>query len=118
MPSVSRVPSLAGVESQTARADVVPGTRGRTSAAGSYIDLVEQHARAQGWSVRHDEPYKGGFVTAHYGRPQANVHAVQVELARRLYMDESTVAPRPEAFDSVRRWCRALVARLGEMALR
>jgi N-formylglutamate amidohydrolase len=118
MPSISRVPTLSGAEARTARADVVPGSRGRTSADGAYIDLVESHARAQGWTVRHDEPYKGGFVTAHYGRPDAHVHAVQVELARRLYMDELTLTPRPETFDAVRRWCQALVAKLGEMALR
>jgi N-formylglutamate amidohydrolase len=117
MPSVSRVPARSGAEAQPARADVVPGSRGRTSADGAYIDLVDAHARNQGWSVRHDEPYKGGFVTSHYGRPQANVHAVQVELARRLYMDEHTLTLRLEPFDAVRRWCRALVAKLGELAL-
>jgi N-formylglutamate amidohydrolase len=118
MPSTSRVPTLAGGDARTARADVVPGSRGRTSADGRFIDLVEAHAKTQGWSVRHDEPYKGGFVTAHYGRPSADIHVVQVELARRLYMDEQTLAPRAETFDAVRRWCQALVAKLGEMALR
>jgi N-formylglutamate amidohydrolase len=118
MPSVSRVPALSGAEARTARADVVPGSRGRTSADGQYIDLVETHARAQGWTVRHDEPYKGGYVTAHYGRPHANIHVVQVELARRLYMDELALTPRPEAFDAVGRWCQALVSKLAEMALR
>ncbi len=114
MPSLSRVP--AGV-AQARRADVVPGSRGRTSADSRYIDLVDAHARGAGWSVLHDEPYKGGFTTQHYGRPKENVHAVQVELARRLYMDEMALVPRKDAFDAVRRWCRALVAKLGQTAL-
>jgi len=99
-----------------ARADVVPGTRGRTSAAAPFIDAVEAHARACGWTVRHDDPYAGGFTTQHYGRPGAGVHAVQVELARRLYLDEGTLRPAP-AFPAVRAWCRALVAELGRLAL-
>lgn len=41
------------------RADVVPGTRGRRSAHGRFIDAVESHAVSRGWSVRHDDPYAG-----------------------------------------------------------
>jgi len=99
-----------------ARADVVPGTRGRRSANPCFIDAVEKHAAAQGWSVRHDDPYAGGFTTQHYGRPADGVHVVQVELARRLYLDEGTLRPN-ESFSSARAWCRELVARLGSVAL-
>jgi N-formylglutamate deformylase len=114
MPSHAR---WASGELGPARADVVPGTRGRTTADGRYIDLVESHARAQGWSVRHDEPYRGGFTTSHYGRPRDGLHAVQVELARRLYMDEDRLLPHTK-LPVVRAWCRGLVAKLGELALR
>jgi N-formylglutamate amidohydrolase len=97
------------------RADVVPGTRGRRSADARLIDAVEEHAVARGWTVRHDDPYAGGFTTQHYGRPGEGVHAVQVELARRLYLDEGTLRPGSD-FAAVRQWCRELVARLGEVA--
>jgi N-formylglutamate amidohydrolase len=96
------------------RADVVPGTRGRRSAAPRFIDAVESLATARGWSVRHDEPYAGGFTTQHYGRPSEGVHVVQVELARRLYLDEATLRPAP-GFGQVRAWCRSLVAELGRL---
>jgi N-formylglutamate amidohydrolase len=110
MPSFARTASGG---SSRARADVVPGTRGRTSAAAPFIDAVERHATAAGLSVRHDDPYRGGFSTQHYGRPEGDVHAVQVELARRLYMDELTLRPRPGAFEAMRTFCRALVETLG-----
>lgn len=97
------------------RADVVPGTRGRRSAAARFIDAVDALATARGWTVRHDEPYAGGFTTQHYGRPSESVHVVQVELARRLYLDEATLRPTP-AFGQVRAWCRSLVAELGRLA--
>jgi formiminoglutamase len=32
--------------------------------------------------------FKGGWITRHYGRPAENVHAVQMELACRAYMQE------------------------------
>ncbi len=115
MPSIDRGPRRDAVESVRSRADVVPGTRGRRSAAGRFIDVVEEHAVAQGWTVRHDEPYAGGFTTQHYGRPAEGIHAVQVELSRRLYVDETTLRPLP-SFGTVRDWCSLLVSKLGALA--
>lgn len=34
--------------------------------------------------------FKGGHITRHYGAPDQNVHAIQLELAQRAYMDEAT----------------------------
>jgi N-formylglutamate amidohydrolase len=115
MPSVERgLP--AARDGGRPRADVVPGTRGRKSAAARFIDVTEAHAVANGWSVRHDDPYAGGFTTQHYGRPAERVHVLQVELSRRLYLNEATLRPAP-AFGAVRDWCRGLVASLARMAL-
>jgi N-formylglutamate deformylase len=114
MPSASRTQSG---EPGPSRADVVPGTQGRTTAAAPFIDAVDTHSRAQGFTVRHDDPYRGGFSARHYGRPADGLHAVQVELARRLYMDELSLAPA-RRFDAIRAFCRALVANLGQTALR
>lgn len=99
------------------RADVVPGSRGKTTAAPDVIELPAAVARELGWSVAHDDPYKGGFSTGHYGRPADKVHAVQVELARRLYMDELSLRKKPNDFEMTRGFCRTLVARMGQLAL-
>lgn len=120
MPDPPKKPGPLGLRNglrpaEPAVADIVPGTRGRTSAAGSLIDLVEAHARASGYSVRHDDPYKGGFSTAHYGAPARGVHAIQIEIARRLYMDPDTLRTDPQRFESVRCFARALVSRLASV---
>lgn len=94
------------------RADVVPGTRGRKSADGRVIGTVDEVAREFAFSVLHDNPYQGGFTTSHYGRPDRGVHAVQVELARRLYMDEMGLRPHV-GFDACQAFCEELVRRLG-----
>ena len=39
--------------------------------------------------------FVGGYITRHYGQPQNNVHALQMELAWANYMDET----HPYAFD-------------------
>lgn len=95
------------------RADVVPGTRGRTTAAPSVISLVDELADASTLSVAHDEPYRGGYTTGLYGRPTEGCHALQIELARRLYMDESTLARNPEGFARTRAFCKRLIEALG-----
>jgi N-formylglutamate amidohydrolase len=77
--------------------------------------LPERLARARGWTVSHDNPYRGGFTTAHYGRPGENQHALQVELARRLYMDEETLERRPGRFEQTREFCQELVRALGSL---
>jgi N-formylglutamate amidohydrolase len=100
------------------RADVVPGSRGRTSASAVVIDTVDRAVREAGFTVAHDQPYRGGFSTGHYGRPDLGVHAVQVELSRRLYMNELTLERKQRDFDSLRGFCRDLVRRLGELRLR
>ena len=112
MPSASR-----SSRSGTPRADVVPGTRGRTTAASEVIDLVDEHFVSAGHSVRHDDPYRGGFTTANYGRPQEGVHAIQIELNRALYVDEETLAPKPAEFDKLRSLLTHLIKRLGELDL-
>ncbi|MBX7197553.1 MAG: N-formylglutamate amidohydrolase [Sandaracinaceae bacterium] len=111
MPSVGRAGHAdAGVP----RADVVPGSRGRTSAHRRVIDAIDSVAIAHGRSVEHDRPYRGGFSTSHYGRPAQKCHAIQVELARRLYLDESTLQRTP-GLQTTRKLCRAFVARLASL---
>jgi N-formylglutamate amidohydrolase len=112
MPSIGRA---GHGDPSRVRADVVPGTRGRTSASDAVIDAVDVHARTAGLTVEHDTPYRGGYTTSHYGRPAENVHVIQVELARRLYMDEASLQKVPERFSRLRAFCTGLVARLGQI---
>lgn len=113
MPSMSR----GGVPSPP-RADVVPGTRGRTTADARLIDLVDRHFRDAGLTVRHDDPYRGGWSTAHYGRPAQGWHAIQVELNRALYVDEETGRPKDGDFEAIEALVRELVRKIGALDLR
>lgn len=99
------------------RVDVVPGSRGRTSAAGAVIDAVDVVAARHGLSVRHDDPYKGGFATQRYGQPAGGVHALQVELSRHLYMDEDALTLDPAGLPATQRFVEELVRGLGALRL-
>ncbi len=95
-------------------ADVVPGSRGRTSTAEPVLRAVEQVTAEHGYSLRHDAPYRGGYTTGHYGRPRDAVHVVQIELARRLYMDEASLLPSAD-LPKLREYCDALMRTLGAL---
>ncbi len=51
--------------------------------------MFEIARNATGYSAVLNDRFKGGHITRHYGRPDAGVHAVQLELAQVTYMDEA-----------------------------
>jgi N-formylglutamate deformylase len=73
-----------------ARADVVPGDRDGTSCSPALSKHVGDHFAARGYGVAFNDPYRGGFITTHHGRPADEIHAIQIELRRDLYMNETT----------------------------
>lgn len=99
------------------RADVGPGSRGRTSAGPAVLAVTEQVAEEFSLRLEHDIPYRGGYSTGRYGRPAEGVHAIQIELSRSTYMDEMTLVRQEPGFSTARAFCRELVRRLGELQL-
>lgn len=75
--------------------DFVLGDAHGTSCAPKATRLVEEALLRLGYRVRRNDPYAGGYVTRHYGRPREGVHTLQIEIARALYMDEVRIQRRP-----------------------
>jgi N-formylglutamate deformylase len=73
------------------RADFVVSDRDGASAGAELTSLVVETLRGAGFSVSVNSPYKGGQIVQRLGRPAAGVHSLQVEINRRLYLDEATV---------------------------
>ncbi|MES2150821.1 MAG: N-formylglutamate deformylase [Pseudomonadota bacterium] len=73
------------------------------TAEGTSCDPALQHAvlevatAQERFSVAVNGRFKGGYITRRYGRPQDRVHAIQLEMSQRLYMDEQApFAYRPD----------------------
>lgn len=64
-------------------------------------DLVMAAYQKVGFDVGYNFPYVGGGVTRMYGDPDQGFHNLQIELNRRLYMDENTKKTKPEEFVQV-----------------
>jgi N-formylglutamate amidohydrolase len=93
--------------------DIVLGDAHGTAALPRVTRAVEQILGDLGYRVRRNDPYAGGYVTRHYGRPREGVQALQIEIARRLYMDEARVE-RSGGLAALRADMARMVARLGE----
>ncbi len=91
--------------------DAVLGDAHGTACAPAVTRFVEQALRDLGYLVRRNDPYAGGYITRHYGRPREGVHVLQLELARGLYMDEARIETLPR-FDLVREDITRLIAGL------
>ncbi|MGX9965773.1 N-formylglutamate amidohydrolase [Roseomonas sp. F4] len=75
--------------------DFVLGDAHGTACAPRATRLVEETLGGLGYRVRRNDPYAGGYITRHYGRPREGVHALQIEIARSLYMNEARLERAP-----------------------
>ncbi len=64
------------------------GTNRGASCEAGLARAVEEACEFSGLSWVIDGRFKGGWITRHYGQPHLGVHAIQMELACRGYMDE------------------------------
>ena len=85
----------------TRLAEFVLGDAHGTSCSPRLTRYVERTLTDMGYLVRRNDPYAGGYITRHYGRPRDGVHALQIEVARDLYMDEARIERLPR-FDAIR----------------
>lgn len=73
-----------------ARADFVLGDRDGTTCAPAFTEFVATTLRNMGYQVKINDPYKGVELVRAYSEPTEHRHSLQVEINRRLYMNEDT----------------------------
>lgn len=84
------MPASVRTGDQGMRPDFIIGDRFGTSASAVLTQEAIALLNSMGYSVAYNKPYAGGFITEHYGRPVRNLHALQIEVNRGLYMNERT----------------------------
>lgn len=97
------------------RVDVVLGDCYGASCAPLITQVAEEAFRALGYRVVRNTPYAGGFTTRHYGQPRRGGHALQIELNRALYMDETRHTKLP-GFDHLAADLDSVAGALAELS--
>jgi len=99
MPAVSS--SISEEGPGKSRADFVLGDRDGSTCEPEFTALVAETLRGMGYEVKVNDPYKGVELVRAFSDPRGGRHSLQVEVNRRLYMDEPT-RERTPGFETLR----------------
>jgi len=67
--------------------DIILGDAHGCACSPFLTEEAEKFLRGIGFKVARNQPYAGGYITYHYGRPQEGIHALQIEINRDLYLE-------------------------------
>lgn len=76
-------------------AAIVLGDRHGSSISEPLLAAAESAIREAGFEPARNAPYAGGHITAHHGRPERALHALQIEIDRGLYLAPDMRSPGP-----------------------
>ena len=94
-------------------ADFVIGDREGTTADPRLSKKICAHLESLGYDASYNHPYKGVELVRRYGDPKHGRHSIQLEINRKLYMDEATLQLAP-ASEKLKADLRSLLAMLLE----
>lgn len=81
--------------------DMIIGDVDRTSADLRLSYAARSSLMRDGRVVQYNDPFKGGYLTRSMAAPQEGIHAIQLEMAKDLYMDEEHTKYLPERAESL-----------------
>jgi N-formylglutamate amidohydrolase len=93
------------------REDFVLGDLDGQSCDPAFRDLVASELRKMGYSVAINVPFRGAELVTRHGAPAEGRHSLQIEINRRLYLDERSVTLN-DGFARLKADLERLVARL------
>lgn len=71
----------------------VVGDRFGKSAASKFAEIVTERIRERGFGVALNHPYAGEYILRRHANPAVNIHALQLEVDRSLYLDSALREP-------------------------
>lgn len=92
------------------------GTNKGLSCAREIETALTREAQASPYSAVCNGRFQGGYITRHFGRPAEQLHAVQLELAQRSYMDEKTLRYDSAASEKLQAVLRKLLQTFSDTA--
>lgn len=73
--------------------DIVIGDRFGRSSGSRYAELSLSFCNQSGLRGQLNHPYAGGYILERHGAPDKDIHALQLEIDRRCYLDENLREP-------------------------
>ena len=82
--------------------DMILGNNDRQTANMELINTAMKNLSTGEFKVNHNTPFKGGHITRYFGKPENNIHALQLEMNKILYMNDSEMEFNNERANNVR----------------
>ncbi len=89
--SMPAMGNAASEDGPVPRAEFVLGDRDGTTCEPAFTAFVAGRLRDMGYDVKINEPYKGVELVRRYSDPARGRHSLQLEINRKLYMDEQRI---------------------------
>lgn len=86
--------------------DLILGSNDERSADQELIQVAMQTLGDAGFGLQHNDPFKGGHITRYFGNPANGVHALQLEMVKKLYMDDKEMVYDKKRAERVREMLR------------
>ena len=111
--SMKSIGNAATPDGAKRRADLVISDLDGNASSFEFRQLVEEFFLEKGLSVSVNDPYKGGTLLKELARPSANIHGLQIELNRALYLDEAKVC-KTKNFLALQQIIEQLTRKIGD----
>ena len=102
----------------TAFPDMILGTNDGASAHPELIATALAMLRTGKYQVNHNDPFKGGYITRHFGQPSQNRHAIQLERAKIYYMQDDERQYSRERASEMQQFLKNMLHQLAQVLLK
>lgn len=92
--------------------DLILGDNDEKSAAKEIIDIALNGLRAGKYQANHNTPFKGGHITRYFGKPENNIHALQLEMSKIHYMNDDETSFNEDRAAAMRKVLKPVFERL------
>jgi len=82
--------------------DMILGDNDEKTAHPKLITAALNNLGSGNYEISHNNPFKGGHITRYFGRPEQHIHALQLEMNKILYMDDTETKFDKSRADQVR----------------
>ncbi|WP_062059292.1 N-formylglutamate amidohydrolase [Aquimarina longa] len=71
--------------------DMILGNNNEKTADPKLIKSALEGLQSGNFKINHNTPFKGGHITRYFGKPENNIHTLQLEMNKILYMDDNEI---------------------------
>lgn len=94
--------------------DLILGSADGQSCDESLIRTATRNLQRGDYTLQHNHPFKGGYITRQFGKPETGLHALQLEMTKINYMDDQEMRFHPSRAEKMAELLNITLSDLGK----